>query len=129
VGREQYGQARVVCQLLLGDGCCAVFDARPVHCRGWCLVKGGECGSDVLTKNHATAVDASAHTVGRGAEAGLSQGLESAGLDGTVYELNSALVVALDTPSAADRWAHGASDFEHCERCDSSAGGDFGIVR
>lgn len=118
LGHEQYEQARVVCPLLLSDGCCAAFDARPVHCRGWCLLHGGDVEPDVLslTRNGAGPVDAHAHTVARGAEVGLSRGLASAGLDGTVYELNSALVVAMDTPSAAENWASGSSVFELCQR-------------
>ena len=116
VDYEQYEQARVVCPLLLSDGSCAVFDARPVQCRGWCLLHGGDADPYLRTNSDATSVDAHAHTVGRGAEVGLSRGIESAGLDGTVYELNSALVVALDTPSAAERWASGSLVFELSER-------------
>ncbi len=114
LNHEQYEKSRVVCPLLASDGSCAVFDARPLQCRGWCL----SCDSDDndFRRSNGAALDAHAQTVGRGAEAGLSQGLESSGLDGNVYELNSALVAAFDTPSAAERWASGAPIFGGCRR-------------
>jgi hypothetical protein len=46
--------------------------------------------------------------------AGLTTGLESAGLDGQVYELNSALSAALTTPDAAGRFARGEPVFTGC---------------
>ncbi len=113
--REQYEQARVVCPLLASDGSCAVFDVRPVHCRGWCFFRGGAGDRDLAADGDAGQLDAQARTIGRGVEEGLSRGVESAGLDGKVYELNGALVAALDTPGAAERWARGESVFENCK--------------
>jgi hypothetical protein len=113
--QKQYKQAQVVCPLLASDGSCAVFNARPVHCRGWCLSRGGVGDRDLPAEGDAGRLDAQARTIGRGAEKGLSHGIESADLDATVYELNGALVAALDTPTAAERWARGESVFENCK--------------
>lgn len=55
-------------------------------------------------------------TVGRGVQLGLQEGLQSAGLDAEVYEFNSALAKALETPDAADRWAKGENVFASCTR-------------
>ena len=82
-----------------------------MRCRGWCLTSG-EDGDRCLTGD---ACDVHAKAVTSGAEDGLCQGLESAGLDGNVYELNSALVAALDTPVGAERWAEGEGVFEQCK--------------
>ena len=54
--------------------------------------------------------------VAEGAERGFSHALQSAGLDGELYDLNGALVTALDTPNAAERWVHGDRIFDNCPR-------------
>ena len=66
-------------------------------------------------QDQAAQADAQAQTIARGAEVGLSRGLGSAGLDGTIYELNSALVTALDVSDAAGRWSKGLPVFESCK--------------
>lgn len=110
---EQYQQAQFECPLRTADSTCVVYDARPIRCRGWCPpaseesslpVANGKCG---LRDPHADAV-------GRGAEQGLALALESAGLDGEIYELNSALVAALDTPNAPGQWVCGEPIFARC---------------
>ncbi len=114
LNHEQYEQAQIVCPLLDNDNSCAAFDSRPLHCRGWCLFSGEDGDRCLLGSGDAGSLDSHAYTVGRGMEKGLSQGLESAGLDGNVYELNSALNTALDTPDAAVRWAEGKPVFSGC---------------
>jgi hypothetical protein len=59
--------------------------------------------------------------VAQGAETGLTEALQAAGRDGNVYELNGALLVALDSPRAAERWASGEEVFRECNPF--SAGG------
>lgn len=115
---ERFESAGVTCPLLDENDSCAVFAVRPMHCRGWCLTSG-EDGDRCLLGNDsrdAHACDTHTKTVTSGAEDGLCRGIESAGLDGNVYELNSALVAALDTPAGAERWADGESVFEQCKR-------------
>jgi hypothetical protein len=55
-------------------------------------------------------------TIAEGVEEGLIHELASEGLDAKVYELNSALVTALETPDAARRWAQGEDVFAGCKR-------------
>jgi hypothetical protein len=55
-----------------------------------------------------------ARLVAEGVEEGIVRALEEAGLDGKVYELNSALAVALDMPDVAERWAAGEDVFATC---------------
>jgi hypothetical protein len=101
------------CPLLSDDRRCAVFAARPLHCRGRCCPN---CDQDADSRS-STAGDSPrsfAATVGEGISAGLAQGLTEAGLDGNSYELNRALVRALETPDAAERWLRGEAVFEAC---------------
>jgi len=116
LNHEQYERSRVLCPLLASDGSCAAFDVRPLHCRGWCRFCGSEENDSLSSPGDAVLWDEHARTVGRGAEEGLSQALESSGLDGKIYELNSALVAALDTPTAAEQWASGTLIFAGCKR-------------
>jgi hypothetical protein len=53
--------------------------------------------------------------VGQGISEGLVEGLTAAGLDGQLYELNCALVGALDSPEAAGRWARGEVLLDSCK--------------
>ena len=51
--------------------------------------------------------------VAQGIELGLRRALKSSGLDANIYELNSALATALETPDAAERWAKGEELFQN----------------
>ena len=62
----------------------------------------------------------------QGIEIGMIRALKSAGLDSNLYELNSALVTALENPDAEERWARGENLFHDPlpvppERSDPSA--------
>lgn len=135
MGARQYSERDIRCPLLCDDNECCAFSVRPIHCRGGCplsamLVVGeadeperaaagdraGKSASADSTNRH----DLPGHLVARGIECGVSQALDSAGLDGSLYELNSALVAALDHPDAADRWVRGEEVFERCKRYESS---------
>jgi hypothetical protein len=43
--------------------------------------------------------------IAEGIEIGVTRALKAAGSSANVYELNSALATALETPDAAERWA------------------------
>jgi hypothetical protein len=113
LNHEQYKEAQLVCPLLTCDSTCVVYDARPIRCRGWTPTEGAESSAPIATRR-CVAPDPHADAVGRGAEEGLSQALESAGLGGEIYELNSALAVALSNADAPEQWAHGEPVFAGC---------------
>lgn len=102
LSNERYAREKIVCPLLTREGGCAAYSARPLHCRTWCLTSGAE-GDRCLLGN-------------AGVEDSITQGLTVAGLEGDVYELNSALAVALQNSDAASRWATGQAVFAGCEK-------------
>ena len=69
--------------------------------------------ADPVTAN--VTIDAIVHTTGRGVQTGLCIGAIRSGLDGRTYELPGALLRALDTPDAEERWARGEDVFAGCK--------------
>jgi Fe-S-cluster containining protein len=113
----QISGAETPCPLQGDDRVCCVYSARPLRCRplhaaliARRLGLQADAGADQNSPwaNHE-------ETVERGAEQGLTQGLRVAGLDANVYELNSALVIALDKPDADQRWMQGENLFAVCQ--------------
>jgi hypothetical protein len=119
----QYRAAGVRCPLMSSDNACLTFGVRPLRCRAGCdLSVDGKtaCGDDALTKEQANRdaaeFESRGQLVAEGAELGFSRALESAGLDGRLYDLNVALVAALDTPNAAESWIRGERIFDNCRK-------------
>lgn len=121
MGQAQYRAAAVRCPLLSSGNACLAYGVRPLRCRAGCDLSDerkdscGECGST----NGQAPVDAAefesrGQLVTEGAEVGFSRALEAAGLDGQLYDLNIALLTALDTPHAAESWVQGERIFDNC---------------
>jgi hypothetical protein len=112
-GGLQDNGTEAVCPLLSKGDCCVSFESRPVYCRGRCV----ECrNDDSLDADFGGRNSGFAAVVGDGVSDGLRRGLTSAGWDGQLYELNEALVRALDVPDAADRWVQGEAVFQSCRQ-------------
>ncbi|MGY8770139.1 MAG: YkgJ family cysteine cluster protein [Pirellulales bacterium] len=112
----QYSQAMLWCPLLDSQKSCSIYPARPIVCQAWNSLSLEAC-QDCYLANHAEKkipIDSHAYEVGQGIRSGMKQGLKALGLDGNSYELNSALVVAIDHPDALDLWAKGEEVFEGC---------------
>jgi len=108
-----------VCPLLSHDGCCISYESRPVFCRGHCTNYVGNEGGPAAANERPEVAFAAA--VGQGITDGLTEGLTASGLDGQLYELNRALVGALDSPDAAARWARGEVVLESCSPLHAAA--------
>lgn len=106
------------CALQGDDGVCRSYEVRPIGCRALhAAVIASAVGLDGLTtEDGAPTWEGHTEEVSRGLTEGLSRGLERAGLDAHRYELNAALVAALDTPDAAACWARGEDIFADMER-------------
>ena len=110
----EQARAQVKCALLDDDGQCSAYEARPIACSSWCSVSRAECEASFKDDDPATApvtIDAGMYEWCRGVQVGLSAAVFRLGLDGKTYELHSALLRALDTPDAEERWARGEGVF------------------
>lgn len=96
---------------LQGDAhICCVYSQRPLRCR----ILHSVLIANEMTERHAAVKpgeERHEETVAEGIEIGLTRALDSAGLSAKVYELNSALAIALGMPNAAERWASGEDVF------------------
>ncbi len=112
-------QKRLPCALLQDDKCMA-YEARPFKCRGWNSVRLEACEqaygpNNPTIKAETTTevpVDTLAFVMGNAVLNGLSDGTKDAELDGGAYELNSAVLRALDLPDATLRWRSGERLFD-----------------
>ena len=104
---------RLPCALLQDDTCMA-YDARPFKCRGWNSVRLEACEQAYGQSETTTEVpvDTFAFVMGNAVLNGLSDATQHAELDGGAYELNAALLRALDLPDATLRWRNGERLFD-----------------
>ena len=113
LGHTQLSVDETPCPLQGDDCVCRTYEARPLRCRPLHaatiarqlgLETSGAAGEIPPWASHMLSIE-------QGVEEGLIRSLESAGLDANLYELNDALVTALDTPDAAERWKQGDGVF------------------
>ena len=105
------------CPLLGEDRVCYAYAARPLRCRARHAISvAQDMGrrNVQVARSETEAPDQHEATIAQGMEIGLTRALKSAGLDARVYELNSALATALETPDAAERWAKDGNVFATC---------------
>lgn len=117
-GSTEYAESMLWCPFLDSHLSCSIHSVRPLSCRAWNSLSLEAC-HDCYFSNHADKtlpLDGHTYEIGQGVRSGLSDGIKAMGLDGNHYELNSAMVTALDTPDAAERWARGEPVFEDCHQ-------------
>ena len=108
---DAYAARKRTCPLFSCEGLCAADPMRPLQCLGWCSA-GGD-GDAAFASCRGSRLD---DAVWEGVRQGVQAGVASAHLDASVYELNAALVTALDTSDARQRWADGEHLFDQCKR-------------
>ena len=94
------------------------YEARPFKCRGWNSVRLEACEQAYGQSKAETKVpiDTFAFVMGNAVLNGLSDSTHQVELDGGAYELNSALLRALELPDATLRWRSGERLFD-TSRC------------
>ncbi len=110
-------QLRLGCGLLGDDGLCSVYSVRPLICAGVFSASRDVC--EAIFENRdlghdSPPFDNPARAWAMGVSGGLQRALSESGLDGNLYELNSAVLCALNTPGAAELWGRGVDVFADC---------------
>ncbi len=110
---DQYFMAGDPCPFLGSSNECTIYDVRPMACRRHCCLDASECERAVKNPKLKLPVSqhAPANAVGAVSGFALSAALEDANLDFRMFELASAVSVAL-RDDAAKRWASGELIFE-----------------
>jgi hypothetical protein len=109
---------RRMCVFLQDDWRCGIYDFRPLNCRGWTSKSRDDCAAERAVTPHAS-VHLAAHAVGNG----LIRAAAAMGLESKAYEFEAAMLRALETPDAAERWAGGERIFTGCDQLSGSDGG------
>jgi Fe-S-cluster containining protein len=105
--------AQTACPLIGPEGACTVYDVRPVQCRACHSLDASACERG----HHAQEPESMQMDVARSAVYaavgfGVGQALAERHLDNRPLEFSNAVLVALDEPDAAIRWARGESVFD-----------------
>lgn len=112
---EEHAQAKIPCAMLV-DGVCGVYPRRPFACRAWLATDVARCEEifqgDPLAR--LPSLDTDVYSAIWEVAHGVMAGTTAARLEGGSYELHSALLRALETPDAAQRWLRGESVFMGC---------------
>jgi Fe-S-cluster containining protein len=115
---EAHAEANLPCALLT-NGCCGVYEARPVACRTWTSPDATRCEQaqgrpwDATVTQVMPLMDVLTAT-----QLGVTAGLCCSAVSAAYLELHSAVLCALDTPRAAERWVQGELIFRDCRRMD-----------
>lgn len=114
---EERSRVRLRCGLLGDDGLCQVYAVRPLVCAGVFSLSRGDCQSAATSGNpeeQYVPLDRPAKAWTMGVSGGLQRALVEAGLDGNLYELNSIVLCAVETPHASQRWLEREDIFQGC---------------
>lgn len=105
LSRRERARAGVPCPLLVDDAC-SVHEVRPLLCRGWTSLDAEGCARHFADPDGAPvpARHAPGYELASAVLAGLGRAALDAGRDGALLELVAALRIAMERPSAGERW-------------------------
>jgi hypothetical protein len=112
----EHAQTNIPCAMLLPNGFCGVYEARPHSCRRHHSQDLATCQ---YTYDHSTDLDSPAahdRALFRALTEAMLQGVNEyarLGFDYTIYELGTALEEALTDPTCWARWRHGEQAFHY----------------
>jgi Fe-S-cluster containining protein len=106
---------RQMCVFLQNNWRCGIYAFRPLNCRGWTSTSRDDCASESPVTPHAFV-----HLATQAAGHGLTRVAAALQLEATSYELEAAILRALETPDAAERWARGERIFTGCDQLSMS---------
>ncbi len=104
--RSRRFEAKIACPLLGGDGSCSVHEVRPLTCAGWTSLDVSACEQHFASETGGASppVYALGYEITGAVLAGLALACGDAGLDGALLELVAAVRIALERPTAGERW-------------------------
>jgi Fe-S-cluster containining protein len=102
---------RQMCVFLQNNWRCGIYAFRPLNCRGWTSTSRDDCASESPVTPHAFV-----HLATQAAGHGLTRVAAALQLEATSYELEAAILRALEIPDAAERWARGERIFTGCDQ-------------
>jgi Putative zinc- or iron-chelating domain len=102
---------RQMCAFLQNNWLCGIYAFRPLNCQGWTSKSRDDCASESPVTPHALV-----HLATQAAGHGLTRVAAAMQLESTSYELEAAILRALETPDAAERWARGERIFTGCDQ-------------
>ena len=109
--------AGLPCLFLQENNTCLVHPVRPAVCAAFSSCSAQRCQEASANPSDASKTipyDIVQAAVGEGVMAGLGLACAERGLDHWIYELHSAVLRALDTPDAGEKWLAGDMLFRSC---------------
>lgn len=103
-------RVRQPCSMLV-DGACTVYAARPLACRAFASFSREKCEGAFETGSADIPIPGINMTMRGNANQALWSALHHCGLSSKGYELNHALLIALEQPDAERRWLSGEDVF------------------
>ncbi|APR76122.1 Hypothetical protein A7982_01469 [Minicystis rosea] len=104
--------ARIPCALLSAEGSCSIYEARPLRCRAFHSCSVDPCRAAFQGTSDEEAILSPPLARAAGAvEDAFDRALVQAGIGAEPYRFEVGLLVALDDPSAVDRWRAGEDAF------------------
>lgn len=114
-GVREHIAASLPCAFLGHDGGCAVYEWRPLVCRGFQSLSRMACQHFYIDlANDPPPIERVGHHGADAVVRGLTGVCAADGRDGGSYELHGAVLRALETPDCAARWAAGEAVFAGC---------------
>jgi len=105
--------AQTPCPFLGADGACAVYEVRPIQCRACHSLDAGSCERGHQARDpEPMHMDVFRSAVYAAVGLGVGEALSDRGLDDRPLEFSNAVMVALEEPDAAIRWAKGERVFD-----------------
>ncbi len=114
LGAEARKRTNLGCALLDANGACSAYDARPGQCRKFHSTRLATCEASYADPADDTIGSPEHAAVGHNAAVIIAQAVNAAreaGLDADAYDLNAALLEALENPKAERRWRDGKKAF------------------
>jgi Fe-S-cluster containining protein len=104
------------CIFLREDRRCGIYSIRPLACRGYNSLSQAACETAFTDKGDWVRVHAGVRELAAGVIYGLVLVSKELGLEWGRHEIEAAVLRALETPDAAERWARGEQVFAGCDQ-------------